>query len=69
MQISVISGSPKGEKSVTFQYVRFLEQAFPDHTFTVVHAGRGDTHLPGAKRHHAESIGPCRHGLEPDRSP
>jgi len=40
MQISVISGSPKGEKSVTFQYVRFLEQAFPDHTFTVVHAGR-----------------------------
>ncbi|WP_261597743.1 NAD(P)H-dependent oxidoreductase [Methanoculleus formosensis] len=40
MRISVISGSPKGEKSVTLQYVRFLEEAFPDHTFTVIHAGR-----------------------------
>jgi multimeric flavodoxin WrbA len=40
MQICVISGSPKGEKSVTLQYVRFLEQAFPDHTFSVVHAGQ-----------------------------
>ncbi len=40
MQICVISGSPKGEKSVTLQYVRFLEQAFPEHTFSVIHAGR-----------------------------
>ncbi|MDK2916955.1 MAG: hypothetical protein PWR25_1512 [Euryarchaeota archaeon] len=40
MQIAVISGSPKGEMSVTLQYVRFLGEAFPDHTFTVVHAGR-----------------------------
>lgn len=40
MQICVISGSPKGEQSVTLQYVRFLEHAFPEHTFAVVHAGR-----------------------------
>lgn len=40
MQICVISGSPKGEKSVTLQYIRFLEQAFPEHTFSVVHVGR-----------------------------
>jgi multimeric flavodoxin WrbA len=40
MQICVISGSPKGEKSVTLQYVRFLEEAFLEHTFSVVHAGR-----------------------------
>ncbi|WP_342771871.1 NAD(P)H-dependent oxidoreductase, partial [Methanoculleus sp. UBA300] len=40
MQIAVISGSPKGEQSVTLQYVQFLEQAFPDYTFTVVHAGK-----------------------------
>ena len=40
MQIAVISGSPKGEMSVTLQYVRFLEEAFPEHTFSVVHAGR-----------------------------
>ncbi|HOI57488.1 MULTISPECIES: NAD(P)H-dependent oxidoreductase [unclassified Methanoculleus] len=40
MQIRVISGSPKGEKSVTLQYVRFLEQAFPEHTFSVAHVGQ-----------------------------
>ncbi|WP_292518022.1 NAD(P)H-dependent oxidoreductase [Methanoculleus sp.] len=40
MQICVISGSPKGEMSVTLQYVRFLEQAFPEHTFSVVHVGQ-----------------------------
>jgi len=36
----VISGSPKGEDSITLQYVRFIEQAFPNHSFSVVHAGR-----------------------------
>lgn len=40
MQIAVISGSPKGEMSVTLQYLRFLEEAFLEHTFSVVHAGR-----------------------------
>ncbi|WP_292490684.1 NAD(P)H-dependent oxidoreductase [Methanoculleus sp. 10] len=40
MRICIISGSPKGEMSVTLQYVRFLEQAFPDHSFAVVHVGR-----------------------------
>ena len=40
MKICVISGSPKGEESITLQYVRFIEQAFPEHTFSVVHAGR-----------------------------
>jgi hypothetical protein len=40
MQICVISGSPKGEMSVTLQYVRFLEEAFPEHAFSVVHVGR-----------------------------
>lgn len=40
MKICIISGSPKGEESITLQYVRFIEQAFPEHTFPVVHAGR-----------------------------
>jgi len=40
MKICVISGSPKGEESITLQYVRFIERAFPDHTFSIVHAGR-----------------------------
>lgn len=37
MKISVLNGSPKGEKSVTMQYVRFLEKQFPDVTMTVHH--------------------------------
>ncbi|OPX69043.1 MAG: NADPH-dependent FMN reductase [Methanoregulaceae archaeon PtaB.Bin056] len=40
MKICIVSGSPKGEESITLQYVRFIEQAFPEHTFPVVHAGR-----------------------------
>lgn len=40
MKICVISGSPKGEESTTLQYVRFIEQAFPDHIFSIVHTGR-----------------------------
>jgi len=33
MKICVLNGSPKGRDSVTLQYVRFLELAFPGHTF------------------------------------
>jgi multimeric flavodoxin WrbA len=40
MKICVLSGSPKGEKSITLQYIRFLEQAFPEVNFSVVHIGR-----------------------------
>ncbi|PKL59775.1 MAG: hypothetical protein CVV33_06110 [Methanomicrobiales archaeon HGW-Methanomicrobiales-4] len=40
MQICVLNGSPKGEKSVTMQYVRFLELASPDHTFSTHHISR-----------------------------
>lgn len=40
MKICVISGSPKGEESISLQYIRFIEQAFPNHTFSIVHAGR-----------------------------
>ncbi|HWQ63904.1 MAG TPA: NAD(P)H-dependent oxidoreductase [Methanospirillum sp.] len=40
MQICVLNGSPKGETSVTMQYVRFLELANPDHTFVTHHISR-----------------------------
>lgn len=40
MQISVLNGSPKGEKSVTMQYVRFLELTYPDQIFTYSHIGK-----------------------------
>ncbi|MDD4240729.1 MAG: NAD(P)H-dependent oxidoreductase [Smithellaceae bacterium] len=35
MNIVVLNGSPKGELSVTLQYVRFAARKFPEHTFTI----------------------------------
>jgi len=44
MNIIVLNGSPKGEVSVTMQYVRYLETTFPQHAFTQLHiAQRGRT--------------------------
>ena len=40
MKILVINGSPKGENSITLQTVRYLEKKFPEHCFTVLHAGQ-----------------------------
>ncbi len=33
MKIVVLHGSPKGEVSVTMQYVRYLQHTFPRHEF------------------------------------
>ena len=42
MKIIVLNGSPKGEMSVTMQYVRYLETASPQHAFPELHiAQRG----------------------------
>jgi multimeric flavodoxin WrbA len=35
MQIAVLNGSPKGQISVTMQYVHFLQQKFPDTEFKI----------------------------------
>ncbi|MDD1723809.1 MAG: NAD(P)H-dependent oxidoreductase [Methanospirillum sp.] len=40
MQVCVLNGSPKGEKSITLQYVRFLELAYPAHTFVTCHISK-----------------------------
>ena len=40
MKICVLNGSPKGDESVTMQYVRFLELAYPGHTFTTENIGQ-----------------------------
>ena len=36
MKIVVLNGSPKGETSVTRQYVVYLEKRFPQHQFVVL---------------------------------
>lgn len=40
MNICVLSGSPKGKYSITYQTVRFLEKKFPDDCFEVLHVGQ-----------------------------
>ncbi|MEE9913650.1 MAG: NAD(P)H-dependent oxidoreductase [Deltaproteobacteria bacterium] len=40
MKIVVLNGSPKGELSVTLQYVRFAARKLPDHTFQTFHVAQ-----------------------------
>ncbi|MBE7003814.1 MAG: iron-sulfur protein [Ruminococcaceae bacterium] len=40
MNILVLSGSPKGENSITLQTVLYLEKLHPEHRFTYLHVGR-----------------------------
>jgi multimeric flavodoxin WrbA len=35
MKVVVFNGSPKGELSVTLQYVRYIQKKFPQHEFTI----------------------------------
>jgi hypothetical protein len=37
MKIIVLNGSPKGETSVTMQYVHYIQKAFPQHELEIVH--------------------------------
>ena len=36
MKIAVLNGSPKGEISVTVQYVKFIQKKFPEHEFKII---------------------------------
>lgn len=36
MKIAVLNGSPKGNISVTVQYIRLLQKKYPDHTFNLL---------------------------------
>lgn len=40
MKILVINGSPKGEYSITYQTVLFLQNRFAEHDFAVLHVGK-----------------------------
>ncbi len=39
MKITVLGGSPKGDLSVTLQYVYFIQKKFPQHEWKVFHIG------------------------------
>ena len=40
MKITTLSGSPKGEDSVTLQYIRYLQKTYPDHDYRVFHVAQ-----------------------------
>ncbi len=40
MKIAVVNGSPKGKFSITLQTVLYLEKKFPQHEFSILHAGQ-----------------------------
>jgi len=40
MRISVLNGSPKGESSITLQYVNFIQKKFPQHEFKIFHVAK-----------------------------
>ena len=40
MKITVVNGSPKGKYSITLQTIRYLELKYPEHEFSVIHAGQ-----------------------------
>lgn len=39
MNIVILSGSPKGEQSVTLQYACYIQKHFPDVSYEIVHVG------------------------------
>ncbi len=45
MKIIVLNGSPKGEISVTMQYVGYLQKVFPQHEFKIIHVALQVKHL------------------------
>src|SRR4030042_3973351 len=40
MKIIVLNGSPKGEDSITIQYVAYIQKHFPQHDFRIIHVSQ-----------------------------
>ena len=40
MKITVLNGSPKGDLSITMQYVKFIEKKFPDHEYEYINVSQ-----------------------------
>ena len=40
MKIIVLNGSPKGEDSITLQYVAYIRKHFPQHDFRIIHVSQ-----------------------------
>jgi multimeric flavodoxin WrbA len=40
MKIIILNGSPKGEESITLQYVAYIRKHFPQHDFRIIHVSQ-----------------------------
>jgi multimeric flavodoxin WrbA len=57
MKIVVLNGSPKGEHSITLQYLRFLERSSTEHEFVILHISRKIKKLEKDEGYFNEIIG------------
>ena len=56
MDIVVLNGSPKGELSVTRQYIEYLNLTFPQHRFNVINIGKNIKSLENKHDHFNETM-------------
>ena len=40
MKIVALSGSPKGNLSITLAYFKYLQKQFPEHSFSIINIGQ-----------------------------
>lgn len=60
MKIAVLSGSPKGEFSITLQYVKFIQKGFPQHDLKVHHLSQNIQRIEKDERIFTEIIDDIR---------
>ncbi len=60
MDIAVLNGSPKGDLSVTMQYVAFLAKTFPEHRFPIINIAQRGRQLEADPAAFAAVIGQIR---------
>jgi NAD(P)H-dependent FMN reductase len=60
VNIIVLNGSPKGDVSVTMQYVRFMQKKFPVHAFSIVNVSREIKQIEKDEKKFEEIIGKVR---------
>ena len=60
MKITVLNGSPKGELSITMQYVAYLAKLYPQHEFNILHIAQRLRKLENDRKAFDEVIGQIR---------
>jgi len=60
MKIAVLSGSPKGDSSVTLQYVKFIQRGFPQHDLKIHHLSQNIQRIEKDERIFTEIIDDVR---------